>query len=171
MEAEHRVTPLELFFDLVFVFGFTQVTTLMADEASWARLGRGLLVLCVLWWAWASYAWLTNTLDADAGKVAAVVLVAIGAMFVAALAVPEAFGTHRLVFGVAFLIVIVTFVGQFALAGRREPDLFAAVARLVWTTVPAAVLILAAAFVPSGSGPCCGSSRSLTALSAPASDH
>jgi low temperature requirement protein LtrA len=153
MEAEHRVTPLELFFDLVFVFGFTQVTTLMADEASWAGLGRGLLVLSVLWWAWASYAWLTNALDADAGKVAAVVLVAIGAMFVAALAVPEAFGTHRLVFGVAFLIVIVTFVGQFALGGRREPDLFAAVVRLVWTTLPAGVLILAAAFVPSGVRP------------------
>jgi low temperature requirement protein LtrA len=92
MEAEHRVTPLELSFDLVFVFGFTQVTTLMADEASWAGLGRGLLVLSVLWWAWASYAWLTNAFDADTGNVATVVLVAIGAMFIAALAVPEAFG-------------------------------------------------------------------------------
>jgi low temperature requirement protein LtrA len=89
MEAEHRVTPLELFFDLVFVFGFTQVTTLMADEASWAGLGRGLLVLSVLWWAWASYAWLTNAFDPDT----------------------------------------VTFVGQFALAARREPDLFQAVLR------------------------------------------
>jgi low temperature requirement protein LtrA len=149
MEAEHRVTPLELFFDLVFVFGFTQVTTLMAGEASWKGLGRGLLVLAVIWWAWASYAWLTNTLDADAGKVVSVVLVAIGAMFVAALAVPQAFGAHRLVFGVAFLIVILTFVGQFALAVRGEPDLFVAVLRLIWTTAPAGVLILVAAFVPS----------------------
>jgi low temperature requirement protein LtrA len=49
---------------------------------------------------------------------------------------------------VAFLIVVVTFVGQFALAGRREPDLFRAVLRLVWTTLPGGVLILAAAFVP-----------------------
>jgi len=147
-DAEHRVTPLELFFDLVFVFAFTQVTTLLAEEASWAGLGRGLLVLSVLWWAWASYAWLTNAVDADAGQVVTVVLVAVAAMLVAALAVPEAFGGHRLVFGVAFLIVIVTFVGLFALAGRTEPDLFAAVLRLVWTTVPGGVLILVAAFVP-----------------------
>ena len=63
VETEHRVTPLELFFDLVFVFAFTQVTTLLLEDVSWAGLGRGLLVLAVLWWAWASYAWLTNTVD------------------------------------------------------------------------------------------------------------
>src|SRR5579862_5726316 len=85
VESEQRVTPLELFFDLVFVFAFTQVTTLLLDHVSWGGLGRGLLVLAVLWWAWASYAWLTNTVDAEAGPVMAVILVAIGAMFVAAL--------------------------------------------------------------------------------------
>jgi low temperature requirement protein LtrA len=130
VEAEHRVTPLELFFDLVFVFGFTQVTTLLLDHVSWGGLGRGLLVLAVLWWAWASYAWLTNTVDAEAGRVMAVILVAIGAMFVAALAVPEAFGSHRLVFGLALLVVLATFIGLFALAGRDEPDLLAAVLRM-----------------------------------------
>ena len=51
-ESEHRVTPLELFFDLVFVFAFTQVTTLLLEDVTWAGLGRGLLVLAVLWWAW-----------------------------------------------------------------------------------------------------------------------
>ena len=60
----------------------------------------------MLSWAWASYACLTNTVDAEEGVVAATMLVAIGAMFVAALAVPDAFGRHRLVFGVAFLVVI-----------------------------------------------------------------
>jgi low temperature requirement protein LtrA len=52
VETEHRVTPLELFFDLVFVFAFTQVTTLLHDDVTWAGLGRGLLVLIVLWWTW-----------------------------------------------------------------------------------------------------------------------
>jgi low temperature requirement protein LtrA len=148
-ESEHRVTPLELFFDLVFVFAFTQVTTLLLEDVTWAGLGRGLLVLAVLWWAWASYAWLTNTVDAEAGLVLAVMLVATGAMFVAALAVPEAFGGHRLVFALAFLIVLIMFVGLFALAGRAEPDLLAAVLRMSRTTVLGGALILAAAFVHS----------------------
>jgi low temperature requirement protein LtrA len=152
-ESEHRVTPLELFFDLVFVFAFTQVTTLFLEDVTWAGLGRGLLVLAVLWWAWASYAWLTNTVDAEAGLVLAAMLVAAAAMFVAALAVPEAFGGHRLVFALAFLLVLVTFVGLFALAGRAEPDLLAAVLRMARTTVVGGVLILAAAFVHSGLRP------------------
>lgn len=112
-----------------------------------------MLVLAVLWWAWASYSWLTNAVDADAGLVVAATLVAIAAMFVAALAVPEAFGSHRLVFGVAYLIVTLIFVGLFALAGRAEPDLLSAVVRLARTNVPAAALILGAAFVESGLRP------------------
>jgi low temperature requirement protein LtrA len=61
VEREQRVTPLELFFDLVFVFGFTQVTTVLSDDPTWGGLGHGLLILAALWWAWAAYAWLTNT--------------------------------------------------------------------------------------------------------------
>ena len=152
-ESEHRVTPLELFFDLVFVFAFTQVTTLLFEDVSWAGLGRGMLVLAVLWWAWASYAWLTNTVDAEAGLVLAVLLAASAAMFVAALAVPTAFGAHRLVFALAFLIVLLMFVGLFALVGRAEPDLLAAVLRMARTTVLGGALILAAAFVHSGLRP------------------
>src|ERR1700758_247322 len=120
-DAEHRVTPLELFFDLVFVFAFTQVTTLMLDDVSWAGLGRGLLALAVLWWAWSSYSWLTNTVDPDAGFVVAAVLVAVTAMFIAALAVPKAFGSHRLVFGLAYVVVMLIFIGLFAKAARGEP--------------------------------------------------
>ena len=68
-EHEQRVTPLELFFDLVFVFGFTQVTTLLSDDPTWSGLGHGLLILAALWWAWAAFAWLTNTVDPDVGAV------------------------------------------------------------------------------------------------------
>src|SRR5438874_10436767 len=96
-EREQRVTPLELFFDLVFVFGFTQVTTLLSHEPTWTGLGQALLILTALWWAWASYAWLTNTIDPSDGIVLAAVLAAMGAMFVAALAVPGAFGREGVV--------------------------------------------------------------------------
>jgi low temperature requirement protein LtrA/ketosteroid isomerase-like protein len=153
VEGEHRVTPLELFFDLVFVFGFTEVTTLMLDDVTWAGLGRALLVLAVLWWAWASYAWLTNAVDPNAGPVTATVIGAVAAMFVAALAVPEAFGTHRLAFGVAFLVVVLIFVAQYAIAARGEPDLLSAVTRLARWALPAGGLILGAAFVQSGLRP------------------
>jgi low temperature requirement protein LtrA len=150
---EHPVTPLELFFDLVFVFAFTQVTTLVSDDPTWGGLGRGLLVLSALWWIWASYAWLTNTVNPDAGPVGAAVLVAMAAMFVAALAVPEVFDRHGVVFGVAFLIVYLMYVALYALAGRGDPDLLAAVLRTAPSGLVASVLIIAAGFVQAGLRP------------------
>ena len=105
VEREQRVTPLELLFDLVFVFAFTQVTTVFADDPTWSGLGHGLLILTALWWAWAAYAWLTNTVDPGGEAVWGAILVAMAALFVAALAVPDAFGRHGVVFGVAFLVI------------------------------------------------------------------
>ncbi|HEY3181300.1 MAG TPA: low temperature requirement protein A [Gaiellaceae bacterium] len=148
-EHEHRVTPLELFFDLVFVFAFTQVTTMLSDDATWGGLGRGLLMLAALWWAWTGYAWLTNTVDPDEGAVRVAMLAAMAAMFVAALAVPDAFGRHGVVFGVAFLIVRVMHVALYALAGRGDRDLLAAVLRITPSTLVGAALIIAAGFVDS----------------------
>ena len=91
IDHEHRVTPRELFFDLVFVFAFTQVATLLANDPTFAGIGRGVLVLAALWWAWASYAWLTNVVDPEDSVVGAALLVALIAMFVAALVVPVVF--------------------------------------------------------------------------------
>jgi low temperature requirement protein LtrA len=147
IEHEHRITPLELFSDLVFVFAFTQVTTVISEDTTWAGVGRGLLILAALWWAWASYAWLTNTVDAGEDEVLAAVLVAMAAMFVAALAVPEAFGRHGVVFGVAFLIVAVMHLVLYALSARSEPELFVAILRIVPSSLLGASLILAAGFV------------------------
>ncbi len=153
VEREHRVSPIELFFDLVFVFAFTQVTTLWLEQSSWAGLGRGLLVLAVLWWVWAGYAWLTNAADANAGIVTWALLFASGTTFIAALAVPDAFGTHRLLFGVALFVVAATFVGLYALVSKHEPELLAAVLGLSRAVLLASALILAAAFVPAGIRP------------------
>jgi low temperature requirement protein LtrA len=153
VEYAHPVTPLELFFDLVFVFAFTQVTTLLSDDPTWGGLGRALLILTALWLIWSSYAWLTNTVNPDAGPVGAAMLVAMAAMFVAALAVPDAFGRHGAVFGVAFLIVYVMYLALFALAGRGNPDLLAAVLRTAPSGLVTAVLIIAAGFVQTGLRP------------------
>ena len=140
-EHEQRVTPLELFFDLVFVFGFTQVTTLLSDDPTWSGLGHGFLILAALWWAWAAFAWLTNTVDPDVGAVWGTMLVAIAAMFVAALAVPDTFGRHGVVFGVAFLIVDVMFLALYALAARGDHDLLAAILRIAPMALGGAALI------------------------------
>ena len=149
-EREHRVSTVELFFDLVFAFAFTQVTTLLLEHPTWGGLARGLLMIGALWWAWASYAWLTNAADADADPVLAMLLLAAGAQFVAALAVPEAFGRERFVFAVAFFAVLAGFIALYALVGRREPDLLEAVARISWPILSGAALIIAAAFTPAG---------------------
>src|SRR5687768_6052632 len=74
VDHEHRVTPRELFFDLVFVFAFTQMATLLADDPTFAGIGRGVLVLAALWWAWTAYAWLTNTVDPEEGVVGAALI-------------------------------------------------------------------------------------------------
>jgi low temperature requirement protein LtrA len=146
-EREQRVTPLELFFDLVFVFAFTQVTTVLSDDPTWGGLGHGLLILAALWWAWAAYAWLTNTVDPGEGAVWGAMLVAMAAMFVAALAVPDAFGRHGVVFGVAFLIVNVMHLTLYALGARGDRDLLAAILRIAPSALAGAALIIAAGFV------------------------
>jgi low temperature requirement protein LtrA len=155
LQAEHeqRVTPLELFFDLVFVFAFTQVTTVLSNNPTWSGLAHALLILGVLWYAWASYAWLTNTVDPGLGAVSAAILVAMAAMFVAALAVPEAFGSHGVLFGVAFLIVTVMDLTLYALSTRHEPDLLAAILRVAPSALAGAALIIVAGFVDGGLKP------------------
>jgi low temperature requirement protein LtrA len=153
VEREQRVTPLELFFDLVFVFAFTQVTTVLSDDPTWRGVGHGLLILAALWWAWASYAWLTNTVDPGVGAVWGAMLVSMAAMFVAALAVPEAFGRHGVVFGVAFLIVNVMHLTLYALAARGDRELLAAILRNAPSALAGAALIIAAGFVHGGLRP------------------
>jgi low temperature requirement protein LtrA len=147
VDQEHRVTPRELFFDLVFVFAFTQVATLLADDPTFAGIGRGVLVLAALWWAWTAYAWLTNTIDPEEGVVGAALLVALIAMFVAALVVPDVFDDEGVLFGAAFVVVIAMHLALYALAGRGNRDLLAAVLRLAPWTLLGATLILAAGLI------------------------
>ena len=90
VSADHRATTFELLFDLVYVFAATQVTAFMAHEHTAIGVVRGLLVLGLLWWTWAAYAWLGNQGRADEGLLRATMAVATVAMFIVALTVPEA---------------------------------------------------------------------------------
>jgi low temperature requirement protein LtrA len=90
-ESTHRVTTLELFFDLVFVFAFIQVTRLMTADPTVVGAAHGLLLMAMLWAAWSAYAWLGNQARADEGLVRVTFVGAMVVMFVAALAIPESF--------------------------------------------------------------------------------
>jgi low temperature requirement protein LtrA len=146
-ERVERVTPLELFFDLVFVFALTQVTTLLSRDPTWGGLLRGLIVLAALWWGWAAYAWLTNTLNPEEGLVRIAMFVVMAAMLICALAVPEAFGEHGVIFGVAYLVVRAMHIALYSLAARGDPDLLGAVLRMTPSSTISGFLILLAAFL------------------------
>ena len=143
---EHAVTPLELFFDLVFVFAITQVTTLLTRDPTWHGVLRGMLVLAAVWWAWTGYAWLTSTLDVDEGGVRLVMLASMGAMLCVALAVPGAFGDDAILFGFSYFFVRFFHLVLYANAGRDDPDLIGALLRIVPSELVGALLIVLAGF-------------------------
>jgi low temperature requirement protein LtrA len=144
-EPEERVTTLELFFDLVFVFAITQVTNLMAKDPSWQGLGRGALVLAALWWAWAAYAWLTNTIDPDEIRARLAIFTAMAALLVASLAVPKAFDDDALIFGVAYAVVRALHIYLYAV-GSPDVGVRQAILRLAPTSFIGSGLIIVAAF-------------------------
>jgi low temperature requirement protein LtrA len=148
-----RVTPLELFFDLVFVLAITQCTALMSHDQSWSGLVQGLLILGVLWWAWVGYAWLTSVLDPEAGAVRLVIFVAMAAMLIVALSVQESFGDLGLVFALGIGVFRLAHIALFMLAGADDEDLHRSVIGLaVSTAIGVGILVIASFFdgVPQG---------------------
>lgn len=119
----------------------------MSHHPTWSGLAQGLLVLGVLWWAWASYAWLTSVIDPEAGAVRLVFFAAMAAMLIAAICVPEAFGDLALVFALSIGLFRVAHIGLFLIVSHDSPDLRRSVAALgVSTALAVAILVGAAAF-------------------------
>jgi len=146
MREGERVTPLELFFDLVFVLALTQCTTLIARTPTWEGMLKGLLVLGMLWWSWVGYAWLTSVIDPEEGAVRLVMFAAMAAFLVAALCVPGAFGSEALLFAFAYGAVRAAHIVLFMLASRDDAELRHSVIGLAASTAIAVGLIFAAAF-------------------------
>jgi low temperature requirement protein LtrA len=145
LRQEDRVTPLELFFDLVYVLALTQCTALMAADPTWAGLAKGLAVLAVLWWSWGGYAWLTSVVDPEEGAVRLVFFGAMAAFLVAALSVPGAFDDTALLFACAYGAVRVAHIALFALASEDDPMLRRSVIGLGGGTAVGVGLLIAAA--------------------------
>jgi low temperature requirement protein LtrA len=147
-DREARVTSLELFFDLVFVYAMTQVTAFLYSHPTWSGLFRGGLLLSVLWWAWSGYAWLTNALDPEEDAVRIGMLAAVAAMLIVSLAVPGAFGPGATTFAVGYMVLRGLQLVLFVRAGRGDRDLLHAVQRVVPPALVSAILLLIAGFVP-----------------------
>jgi low temperature requirement protein LtrA len=145
--GEHRITPLELFFDLVLAFAFTQVTRLLTDDPTWGGVLHGMLVLAALWWTWNVYAWLTSATDVEEGWVRLAMLGSMGAMLVVALAAPGAFAEHAVLFGVAYLLVRLLHLALSAIVARGDPDRRSALLRFAPTAIIGSSLLVVAGFL------------------------
>jgi low temperature requirement protein LtrA len=146
MREEETVTPLELFFDLVFVLALTQCTALMASEPTWTGIAKGLLVLGVLWWSWVGYAWLTSVVDPEEDAVRLVMFLAMAALLVVGLCVPGAFGDAALIFALAYAVVRIAHIGLFLLASRDDPLFRTSVVGLAVSTAIGTGLLVGASF-------------------------
>ena len=160
-----RVSTLELFFDLVFVFTITQVSDLTLHARGPLELLRPLLVLALIWWMYGGYAWLTNNVGTAQALNQVLVLTAMAAFLVMALAVPEAFGRDGLAFGLAYLLVNCIHAALFT----RAPDQSSA--RAIWQIAPfnisTALLVVVAALLPPAWGWLCWAGAVLVLATVP----
>jgi low temperature requirement protein LtrA len=150
MRDGERVTPLELFFDLVFVLALTQCTTLITRTPTWEGMLRAVLALAVLWWSWGGYAWLTSVVDPEEGAVRIVMFAAMAAFLVAALCLPGAFGSEAVLFACAYAVVRGAHIALFMIASRDDPDLRHSVLALSVSTAIGVGLLLVAALAGGG---------------------
>lgn len=128
-DDEHRVTTFELFFDLVFVFAVTQLTAYMDDAHTAAGIVQAMLLLALFWWSWRAYAWLGNQANAGVGTVRAGMVVAMTAVFIVALATPEAWHdapgglNGPVVLTLAYIVVRTAHIAMYFVAARGDSGL------------------------------------------------
>lgn len=148
-----RATTLELFFDLVYVFAFIQVTHLMKADSDASSVLKGLAVLGILWWSWASHAWLANQRAADRGVIRIGILCAIAIVLVLSIAIPYVFpvpgGSHFAPFvfavGFVFLSIIYAVVNLIA-SGSDIVFRHQVIRTMTVTIIPVAAALIAGAF-------------------------
>ncbi|SBT48119.1 low temperature requirement protein A [Micromonospora narathiwatensis] len=149
-----RTTRLELFYDLVFVFAFLNVTSLTVEHPSWGNLFRALLVLALLWWCWTGFAGLGNMVRADQGVLPLVGFVTVASAFLLVLSIPGAFVDQPgglngpIVFAVCYFLVRAAQLAIFGWVARTDPAAFRRWLLLAALPVIATVLLLTAGQVP-----------------------
>lgn len=146
-EDEHRVTPLELFFDLVFVLAITQVTQFFADHLSARGVTEGLVLLALLWWSWVGYSWLTNSVDTEDTRTRLSFFVTMAAFAIVAITIPQAYGEDAVLFAVAYFVTRVMQVGLYAYGTDPDDPNHGAILRLAPGLLLGASLLVVGALV------------------------
>ena len=120
-------TFIELFFDLVFVFGVTQLVGLLHHDLSWAGAGRSLLVFWMVWWAWTQFTWALNAANTNHPFVELGTLLATALAFFMAVSIPDAFGSGSLWFAITYVSVRLVGLTLYAVVALHHPSLRGAV--------------------------------------------
>jgi low temperature requirement protein LtrA len=139
-ERSVRVSTLELFFDLVFVFTITQLTGVLVEGGDAAAIAQVVVMLAAIWWMYDGYAWLTNAIATERLRHRLLLIGGMGGFLVIALAVPEAYGGDGLVFGLGYLAVVLLH-GSMYVKGTSASEV-AAILRIVPFNLLAAALVV-----------------------------
>lgn len=143
--AERQTSPVELLWDLVFVFAITQVTVLLEHRPDWAGFGEGMLLLALVWWAWSAFVWAANAEASDSIALRACLLAATVLIFIVGLALPQAFGREGVLFAVAYALVRAVHLALYTDASRRGNAQWTAIAGFAVTVTIGMVLLIAGA--------------------------
>lgn len=143
-----RVSTIELFFDLVFVFTLTQLTSLLVAEPTGVGIARVAVIFGSVWWMYGGYAWLTNAVPPREPVLRLLMLVGMAGFFVVALAIPHAFGDAGVAFGFGYLVVTLVHAGLFLRSSQDSA--VRAMFRLGPYNIVTAALLLAAGFTTGG---------------------
>jgi low temperature requirement protein LtrA len=112
-ERTARVSTIELFFDLVFVFTITQLTGVLATGKDFTSTAQVVLLLALIWWMYDGYAWLTNAIETERLRYRLLLMGGMGSFLVIALAAQDAFGGRGLTFGLAYVSAVLLHASMF----------------------------------------------------------
>ncbi len=142
LEDQHRTTPVELLWDLVFVFAITQVSSLLSRDLGWAGFGRSMLVLALVWWAWSAFVWAANAQTQTSGTLRVCLLLSTVLIFITGLALPDAYGSEGTLFAATYALVRLLHLALYADASRQGNASWKAIAGFGVTVLIGMALLL-----------------------------
>ena len=145
--GERRTSPVELLWDLVFVFSITEVSVLLGHHLSWGGAGRALIVLALIWWAWSAFVWAANAHDMESPTLQVALLAGLVLIFIAGLSVPHVFENEATLFACTYAGVRFLHLALYADASRRGQAAWSAIAGFAATVTAGMALLIAGSFL------------------------
>ena len=146
MTEDRNASFVELFFDLVFVFGVTQVAASIHGHLDWSTLWRAAILLALLWWAWTQYTWLAGSADFDELRPRIVILLATAGSFIIAASVQGAWGSDGARFATAYFAVM-ALAAVFLFILNRGTDRMSGAVIYLSQMMAGSILVLIGGFV------------------------